>query len=503
VGQPVLLVGVVPVTAVPTVLRYGAAGVRVRTRLGWVFSPVEEVAEYVTEQRNPGNEKSVLAVEVLLPAEILSGGLCLVDTPGLGSVFEVNSNITREFVTQIDAAIAVLGADPPITGEELRLIETIAPQVNTLIFVFNKIDRVTEHELEEAIAFLRTMLSRRLDIVAERVFRVSAIAGGSGPDWQSLRAELEALAASRRETLVRGALRKGAARIGGALANHIRERLAALTRPVAECERRIAALAELGASVDRALFELTPLAAADAYRLEADLRTRAAEFVAKAVPSGVRLLHAEWEEPDRAGRDRLTRLEDANRIARTLVLPWSRRIEEEAESSYETIVDRFIRLANDQLTRLNDSTGTGQAIPPLADIPRGLTARRHFAFTDRLVYHYPRSGLPATLRRFLPAGMRRRRDERAAERYIADLLEVNASRVVGDVAERIHESRREVEAAVREGLRDMSAVARRALDWARQVQARGFDETAWEADRLRSVLDGVERLLEPIGDQAA
>jgi GTP-binding protein EngB required for normal cell division len=501
VGQPVLPVGVVPVTAVPTVLRYGAAGVRVRTRLGWVFSPVEEVAEYVTEQRNSGNEKGVLAVEVLLPAEILSGGLCLVDTPGLGSVFEVNSETTRDFVPHIDAAIVVLGADPPITGEELRLVEVIGPQVETLLFVLNKIDRVSVLELEEAIVFLRTVLRRRLDLAAERVFRVSAAGGGAGPDWPSLREELRALAVSRREALVHGALRRGAARIGGALAAHLQERLAALNRPVAESERRIAELAELGASFDRALFELAPLLAAEAHQLEQELWSGADDFAAHAGANGLRHLRAVWAEPESRDWSRMARLEEANRIARTVLHPWRRRTEEAAESAYQAIVQRFTRLANEQLTRLGEQVG--ESMPGLANTPDGFTTRPHFAFSDRLRYHYPRSPLPAVMRRLLPTGLRRQSDERAAERYLLDLLRVNASRVVGDIADRVQESRRGVEAEIRENLRAMSVVAGRALDWAREVRAGGGDETVRETARLKSLLDRVERLLEPIHDQAA
>ena len=159
VGQSVLPTGVTPVTSAVTVLRHGPAGIRVRTREGWVESPIARLPELVTEEGNPGNAKGVLTVEVLLPAEALRDGLCLVDTPGLGSVVEANGLAAREFVPHIDAALVVLGTDPPISGEELRLVGAIAEQTDILIFVINKVDRVVSADSVEAAEFTRQLLA--------------------------------------------------------------------------------------------------------------------------------------------------------------------------------------------------------------------------------------------------------------------------------------------------------------------------------------------------------
>lgn len=118
VGRPVLPVGVVPVTSAITILRWGDRPDAVvrrstgqSTRIG-----LDEVAGFVDERRNPGNRLGVVAVEVFLPSPILSGGLCLVDTPGLGSVYAANTAATRAFVPHIDAALVVVGPDPPISA---------------------------------------------------------------------------------------------------------------------------------------------------------------------------------------------------------------------------------------------------------------------------------------------------------------------------------------------------------------------------------------------------
>src|SRR3954470_3652670 len=46
--------------------------------------PFDQVAQYVTEANNPENMRRIEQVEVGLPSAVLSAGLVLVDTPGVG-----------------------------------------------------------------------------------------------------------------------------------------------------------------------------------------------------------------------------------------------------------------------------------------------------------------------------------------------------------------------------------------------------------------------------------
>ncbi|MGA9568312.1 MAG: dynamin family protein, partial [Candidatus Korobacteraceae bacterium] len=81
VGEPILPMGVVPVTAVPTVLRYGnQRTARVLIGETWRTIPPDALPQYVSEQWNPENSKQVAGVEVFLPSPLLASGMCLVDT---------------------------------------------------------------------------------------------------------------------------------------------------------------------------------------------------------------------------------------------------------------------------------------------------------------------------------------------------------------------------------------------------------------------------------------
>jgi GTP-binding protein EngB required for normal cell division len=504
VGEPILPTGVVPVTTVPTVLRHGLPGARVRFAHGWVSISPSAIAEYATEQLNPGNRKAVLAIEVSLPAPILEQGLCLVDTPGLGSVFEASSEATRGFVPHLDAALVVLGADPPISGEELRLVGDILAQVDTVLFLLNKADRVSEAERVEAAAFIRRVVRERLGVEVERLYQVSALGGGGGPDWPSLVERLRTLGAAGRDRLVRGAAQRGLSRLGHALILRLEERVGALTQPVAESRRRVEELGRLSASADQALRDLSPLFAAEEARLVRLFEEWAQRFLTESEPAGRARLRAAWGEGRLDQVPREAMLEAVNRIARDLVQAWLVRSEVEAESAFRDAVRRFSQIANDHLDRLTRAQGLDARRPPaIAPHAEQLRVGRHFVFSDRIRYHYPRTLLPRLGELLLPRSWRRRRRQRAAERYLMDLLAVNASRVTGDLAERVRESRGAVEGEIRQALEGLSRAAREALAWASTVQARGAEAAAREADRLRALISEVEVVLDPVRDRAA
>src|SRR6266568_7436222 len=131
IGDPILPTGFAPVTAVPTVIRYGSAKqARIRTADGsWMDIAIGDLEQYVSEEHNPENIKAIAGAEVFVPSPLLATGMCLVDTPGLGSVFSGNTAATQAFTPHIDAALMVTGSDPPLAGEELALMESVAKHV--------------------------------------------------------------------------------------------------------------------------------------------------------------------------------------------------------------------------------------------------------------------------------------------------------------------------------------------------------------------------------------
>lgn len=80
---------------------------------------------------------------------------------GIRSVFSGNTETTKDFIPQIDAAILVVEADPPISGEEAALVEAVAVNVDRILIVLNKIDQVSPAERQQAAAFASKVLEAR------------------------------------------------------------------------------------------------------------------------------------------------------------------------------------------------------------------------------------------------------------------------------------------------------------------------------------------------------
>ncbi len=166
-GQEVLPVSVVPLTSTNTLIRYGEPRLRVVFKDGEEReASLEDVSKYVTERENPGNELGVARVDVFYPSEFLSDGLCVVDTPGVGSTFLHNDEMAYSYLSHADAVIFTISADPPISRSELDYLSEIRRYVKKVFFVQTKVDYLDPEELGESLRFNEETLSQ---IMGERV----------------------------------------------------------------------------------------------------------------------------------------------------------------------------------------------------------------------------------------------------------------------------------------------------------------------------------------------
>ena len=203
-GEEVLPSSVIPLTALPTFIQYGQhRGLRIRyqdDRQDMVLESVPQIPkdngllgsagylleiqwlnkhlmDFVTEDQNPKNRKGVLQVYVTHPAPILLD-VVIIDTPGIGSTYLHNTEITINFLPQCDAALFMVSVDPPITEVELVFLKEIKNKVSKLFFVLNKVDYLTEAELAKALDFYKEVLIRDAGINASTpIFAVSAKKG--------------------------------------------------------------------------------------------------------------------------------------------------------------------------------------------------------------------------------------------------------------------------------------------------------------------------------------
>ena len=139
-------------TSVPTAIRYGdppAAAVLfdpggdvtdptrepVREDI-----PVDQVARYVTETADVQGDRRISSVEVSLPRKLLSDGLVIVDTPGVGGLGSAHSAATIGALPLADAVVFVSDASQEFTGPELEFLQTARRMCPNVVCVLTKTD---------------------------------------------------------------------------------------------------------------------------------------------------------------------------------------------------------------------------------------------------------------------------------------------------------------------------------------------------------------------------
>ncbi|MBO0738102.1 MAG: dynamin family protein [Alphaproteobacteria bacterium] len=190
-SEPLLPTGVVPLTAIPTFIHWTSAPwVRVSFLDGRAPEQRsaseprhirEQLFRLVTEEANPRNRLGVARVDVFYPAPILSQGIMLIDTPGVGSTLRHQTDAAHEVLPECDVGFFVLSADPPVTEAELAYLERVRPTVGRLFFVLNKVDYLAHDERLAATEFLRRTLHEHMPSEAEiSILALSARPGTGG-----------------------------------------------------------------------------------------------------------------------------------------------------------------------------------------------------------------------------------------------------------------------------------------------------------------------------------
>jgi len=483
IGHSVLPTAVVPVTAVPTILRHGdhlSARIRLQNA-AWADVPLSNVEDYVSEAKNPENAKGVAGVEVFVPSPLLETGMCLVDTPGLGSVFAGNTAATQSFIPHIDAAIVVIGTDPPLSADELQLVETVSQEVHDLVFVLNKADRANADERSAALDFARSVLEARLKCAVPAIFEVSALERleqrGPERDWGKLLHAFEDLAQHSGRSLVRIATERGIRRAAHQLLAVIKEERDALERPLAESEQRIALLRKTLGESEVRMRDLGVLLTAEQQRLSGIFGDRRKVFLKHAqIKAQSELTQRLSSVPHRRNGPayRRTLNHIAQEIARAQLTPWLESEAAFAGEEFRKTAQRFVELANEFLHRLSETD-----VPGLEELPedlvsdQGLTVRSQFHFHVIERVAAPASPLLFIADLLLGVVGFRGMIARDAREFLDQLFEVNSSRVQSDVDERVRESRKKLEAVIKAVLREASATADRALARARAAQSAG------------------------------
>lgn len=103
----------------------------------------EEVANYGTENGNPGNKEDVDFIQVTCPSPLLRAGLVIIDTPGLGGLFKKHKLVTYQYVPKSDAVFLVTDSIGGTIGKlETDLIADLSKVTKHIYFVQTKSKQV-------------------------------------------------------------------------------------------------------------------------------------------------------------------------------------------------------------------------------------------------------------------------------------------------------------------------------------------------------------------------
>jgi GTP-binding protein EngB required for normal cell division len=176
-GTNALPVGINPITAVPTKLRYGP---ELKAAVGYgdgrsALVSLEELSQLVTEQGNPGNLRNVIRAIVEVPSPRLRQGILLVDTPGLGSLAKRGAAETLAYLPSCDLALLLIDSGATLSDEDIGTLRLLYEAGIPALVLLSKADLLGEGDLHQAISYIQQHVKRdlKLDVTVHPVSALS------------------------------------------------------------------------------------------------------------------------------------------------------------------------------------------------------------------------------------------------------------------------------------------------------------------------------------------
>jgi GTP-binding protein EngB required for normal cell division len=366
-GADILPVAVIPLTSIVTILTFGdRLTITVHFDDGRsVVIDHGDLAAYVTEVGNPKNEKKVSTVVITYPSAYLKDGVRLIDTPGVGSVFQHNTDVAYQYLPQCDAALFLLSVDQPVSKAELDFLRDVRQYSGRIFFLLNKIDYVNEAECRESLTFSQQAIS---DVMGAdvKIFPVSAKLALNGklagveealqksnlPDFSRV---LNEFLMNEKGKILLLSVANNALRALSQVRLELELELKSLTAPVEELEAKIEAFRAKKQEVvaERNDFEILLDGEFDRL-LETDLDKDLNAFRASLTEQMEKKLTTFYEEHRHLS---LKELNDAMEDfftgeVRSAVDQWRVKKDEDLGAAFQAICDRFLLSINEKVEQL-------------------------------------------------------------------------------------------------------------------------------------------------------
>jgi len=404
---------------------------------------LSQLPEYVTEELNPDNSKSVARVILRGRWQLLQGNVVLVDTPGIGSVHEHNTAAAQAALLDADGAIVVLGAGSPLSAAELDMLARLRARKARTFYVVNKVDQLDAGEVSQVKHFIEEVIEEATGRQPRLYFTDarSALRGDNGVDFAALVADLEEFVDTGLTAALIGVAKRDLGSIGSSLRGSVALERAAFDMDQAKLARLSALFGE-EASRQRALYhddltiarrDVDELVRAARHDLEVLAAAHAKEFHARLHATADKCLQDGDSYEAMAERLRTTieeSVREAFDAARAEVL-------QDTEAKWRTIAQRLRSNADQRVAAVRSAASDLFAVelPPFEMPP--LSEEE-----DLFSYLFLRVGsstdlLTGAAARLLPARFAWRRLVLSAEKQLDDEIAKHAGRAGWDLSQRL------------------------------------------------------------------
>ena len=517
-GATVVPMAVTPLTAIPTFI---VSGEKYHLRTIGLADEVEDIPASdvealqlllrarVTEDDNPNNRLGLARVEVTVPSTLLQKGIVLIDTPGVGSTYQHNTETAQAILPECDAALFVVSLDPPITATELEYLARIHATVPKIILVVNKIDVVEGEDRAAAVAFLRQVAADTAGLKDAPLFCVSArraLKAKVSGDSEALKAsgleELESylanfIAKEKYATLEQAIGRKSAALIAE-LTFEIESNLAALRMPIDQLTERVSTFDKAAVQFETERNVSSDLIAGDRKRILAELDSDAERLRTR--------MQALIETEIAAALDAMVQENTIlERLAERMPLLFQTEFKEfEAKTRTRFTESLGVHQARAEQLIVNvrrtaaDLLAIGYAAPApeesfeLKRVPYWVTKARE------MLHVLPQG----TLDGILPVGMRKRRTRARFTAQTDEIIRRNVENLRWSLRQNLEGGFRSFQGRLDEQLSLTLTATREALRRGLQRRQESIDATDIEIHKLVSAVErlaGIERALEEVG----
>ena len=454
-GADVLPVAVVPLTSIITILSYGdRPGVNVHFLSG-ESRPIEmqELEQYVTEIHNPENGKRVKHVEVRYPSPYLRDGILLVDTPGVGSTYQHNTEVTHSFLARVDAAIFLVSGDPPLTATEAEFLRRAKQEVHHFFFVFNKTDLMTEAEMRESLDFTRSQIECQAGLEGIELFSMSArnaLEAKKHGERQKLQSSglvefeqaLKSFLMSDKGAVLLESWASDALRIAGDLNFAIELEFKAAAVPLAELEKKQRVLGVGLERIEQERSDMNVLLANEVSRLVSEVESDLNRRVEDSIPQVRKHLQEFYARQKDAGRSELGRRLDEFMQEQVEAVFNAWRIEEDRKmhDAFHAMSSRFTEKTNAIISNIRAAAARLFEIGlETFQSSEKLSAETHVYYKVDPLFYFSIDKIPFILPKSLFRGYVR---SKMRERVKMELYR-NAGRIRYDYLERIEKSTNE------------------------------------------------------------